>query len=405
MMRFLAFIICAVIVVSASGQNMHAKVEIPPVVKDGFYRIEIRPDVAAMLTESFANLRITGPDGSFVPYFIESNHEYSYREFIPYEIRRNEQKAGCCTELVLENTTGASITNLHLKIRNADVRKKASLAGSDDGNNWFVLKETIVFTAISNASETSEVRVVDFPLSDYRFYKLSIADSVSAPLNIIDAGYYRHVVRDGVYTPLEPKIAINQDATRQRTIIKVSFDTLQWVDRIIVNASGFPVFDREATIYSLLPQPDNKKTISSFVSRFRITHREPVIIDTEDLKAAELQISVENGDNPPLTFDAIDLQQLRRFAVAHLRSGGQYELQIGPKAMTQPNYDLQRYRDEVREVVSVIEPGAVTLATQEDEPDTTFFTREFMWIAIVAIILVLGFFSYRMVKEGGVSSK
>ncbi len=404
-MRFL-FVIIHAIAFSASAQIMHAKVEIPPVEKDGFYRIEIRPDIAAMLTGSFANLRITGPDGGFVPYFIESSHEYSYREFVPYEIRRNEPRPGCCTELVLENTTGASISNLHLKIRNADVRKKASLAGGDDGNNWFILKETIVFTSISNTSETSEVRVVDFPLSDYKFYKLWISDSLSAPLNIVDAGYYRPIVRDGVYEPLDDaKVGITQDGSHPRTLIRVSFDTLQWVDRIIVNAGGFPVFDREATIYSVYPQPDKKKIISSFVSRFRITHREQVIIDTEGLKAAELQIAIENGDNPPLTFDAIRLQQLRRFAVAHLRSGERYELQIGPETMTQPNYDLQRYRDEVREVVSIVEPGAVTFPSHEDKPDTTFFTREFMWLAIVVIILVLGFFSYRMVKEGGVSSK
>ncbi len=405
-MRLLIAIICTVVTVSGHAQNITGKVEIPPVSKDGYYQIEISPEIAAMLTGAFANLRIAGPDGSFVPYFIESNHEYSYREFIPYEIRKNETRAGCCTELVLENTSGASITNLHLKIRNADVRKQASLSGSDDGNNWFILKETIVFTSISNTSETSEVRVVDFPLSDYRYYKLRISDSVSAPLNIVDAGYYRHVVRDGVYTPLEDaKVSINQDASYPRTIVRISFDTLQWVDRIIVNASGLPVFDREAALQSLQLQADRKKTVPSFISRFRITHREPVIVDTEGLKTAELQLTIENGDNPPLRVDSIRVQQLRRFAVAHLRSGDRYELQIGPETMAQPHYDLQQYRDEVREIVAVIKPGAVTLAGQEIEPDTTFFTREFMWIAIVAIILVLGYFSYRMVKDGGMSSK
>src|SRR4029078_11611021 len=98
---------------------------------------------------------------------------------------------------------GDKINNISLQIGNAEVQKTMSLSGSNDREQWFVVKESALLSSINNTNDVSEIRLINFPMSKYAYYKIEISDKHSPPLNILNAGTYRSAATKGSYSMLK----------------------------------------------------------------------------------------------------------------------------------------------------------------------------------------------------------
>lgn len=169
----------------AFAQSYVAESALESVSRDGFYRIDLSPGLMPNVNAALSNVRIVGEKEQEVPYVLKQDVPARYTSrFKNYTIVEHERVRNCCTTLILENKEGASINNVNLFIRNADVSKEMVLTGSDDRETWYALKDRSRITAESDGRHTAAMRIVNFPLSNYRYYKISISDSNAAPLNI-----------------------------------------------------------------------------------------------------------------------------------------------------------------------------------------------------------------------------
>jgi hypothetical protein len=407
-MRNLVTALLIVVCGAATAQQYSAEAMLPSVEKDGFYRITISPEISALLTFRFANVRVTDRNGEQVPYILEEAQEISSAEFVPYTILEKEQRSGCCTNLVLENDKGSTINNLHLRIRNAEVTKRASLLGSDDRKNWFALKEQFFLSNPDNRVATSELRIVDFPLSNYRYYWLKVEDSTSAPLNIESAGYYKVSQKDAGYSSVDvARLERSESKDRRTTYLKVNFDTAQWIDRISITSNGPPLFLRNGALYNISYLPNRKNQLTEYkdyVAPVRLSHEGADVIEFSYLRSKQLLLVIENGDNPPVHVASFDVLQRERALIAYLQKGKDYWLRIGGKEMEEPVYDLPLFRSRINGKLASVTPGPLVVYDRHKEPARgLFFTREYMWFAIIGIILVLGFFTWRMLRDNAVS--
>jgi len=56
--------------------------------------------------------------------------------------------------------------------------------------------------------ETSVIKIIDFPASNYEYYEILIDDWKSNPINVLKAGFYNISVEKGKYSPVEePQIS------------------------------------------------------------------------------------------------------------------------------------------------------------------------------------------------------
>ena len=387
------------------AQTYVGEASLPPVTVDGFYRIRLTPDVVSCLTPGFANVRITDQSGKEVPYLLdEESPVFSTTSFKEYKMDQ-AVRPGCCTELVLYNPGQASINNISLQIRNAETVKDASLLGSDDQKQWYALKERFSLSQIDNRETTSEVRILDFPLSNYGFYKLIINDSTTAPLNILTAGYYDVSTVTGRYTEI-PKLefAVTENSVEKQTVVNITLDTTGLFDLMDLQLKGPAFYHRRAELYVrrwiVEKRKDSVETMD-WVESFDLTSRQASSVRLNSIRASNLVLVIDNGDNPTLEVQAVRLYQLNRYLVAWLSKDGAYKVNIGKEDLRAPTYDIGYFRDSIPSDPPQLAAAGLLLAgkTPVAESFTLFTSRNFIWVAIVGVIILLAFMTRGMLAK------
>jgi hypothetical protein len=398
------FLFLIVLHVPCPGQHFKAEASLPVVQKDAFYRILLSPDVLVHVNDQLTDIRIYDGDGKEVPYLLESEIPVTQsQEFIEYEIISKEIKPGCCTSLLLRNQKKTPIDNIHLVIKNAEAARGASLLGSDDRENWFTLIDNFRIYAPTDAPETHEIKIVDFPWSNYEFYLLKTKDSTYAPLNILSAGYFKEKTSNGKYQELRAKVTATDSVSEKKTYVRIALDALHFMDKLEVAVSGTRYYRRSATLFEKRVHVKGKSREEYYqpLRNFELTSGRTAVIELPGVRGQQFIIEVENYDNPPLTISSVKAYQLNRYLTAWLPSSDDYKMLFGNANLNAPVYDITFFKDSIPEVTSILHAKSLTLlAGKEQATSTTFFTsKAFIWVAIIGIAVVLGFMSFKLIRE------
>jgi hypothetical protein len=394
-----------VLLLPACAQEFKAtgNLETPP--SDGFYKIYLSPAEAQYTATSFNNIRVLDSKNVEVPYiFTEEKPRYLQQQFKAYEILEKKQIARSHTVLKLHNPTQASIDNISLMIRNAEVLKTARLSGSDDGTTWFAVRDQFTLNSINNPIAVNELRAIEFPLTNYTYYLLEISDSTSTPINIIKAGYYDVEFTNGLYTALsDDSLSISTETKNKRTYITIKFNSPQLIDKLELSLTGSLFFQRSGVITTkeVKRVKKNDEQYDHYQDDFIVRSGQTTVVNFDGLKTNNLTFCVENGDNPALSVNALKAYQLNRYLIAWLKKGETYTVRFGGEDQASPTYDLEYFRDSIPVQVQVLKINNVQRAKITAAPEsTTFFTsKKIIWIAIGAVIILLGFMSLKLVKE------
>ena len=383
------------------------------VKESGFHRIILTPEVSMQLNSSFSDLRLYSDEGEETPYLLSrepSVHRSTY--FKTYEITELKhikfyrRHWGNCTYLILHNPEKSKINNINLRIKNADVQKRLELSGSNDGKLWYAIKDDYVFESIYDHENTCEVKILNFPYSDYEYYRIVISDRSSDPINILEAGYYDTYAEEGRYQVIpNPQIQQWVDTLNQTTRVKVTFPGTPYADQMKFYLDGPAFFQRNAKIGKYVEVSRGrrrKKKQKQFVTLHNITlgSNRDNQIDMGLFAEKEFWIIIENRDNPPLKIDSIRARQRNTYLDAYLEEGHRYALQFGAKSMRKPNYDLGHFRDEIPKAPPLLSLGVVHSIKKHSIIPVTEPTNEvYIWIGIVVLAGILGWVSLGMVKD------
>lgn len=391
---------------SGWSQSFGVEAKLPPIEEDGFYRVFISPDVAVHLTTTFSNIRIYDNEGNEIPYLQQNEGpDSNSQEFREYTILEKKLDRGCCTSLILHNPDQNLVNSINLVVKNADVTKEAVLLGSDDQLHWFALKQRFILHPTTNSSGTSEIKIVDFPLSNYSYYSLQINDSTSAPLNILGAGYFENVIRPGKYTEVPLRNVTSTDSLKQKeTYVHFQFDTLRLIDLLKFSMKGSAYFLRRASLFVRKERALKTGALEGYYDQIReieLSSARPAVIELPGIKANDLLLVIENEDNPPLEIDYGKVYQLNRYLVSFLKKEKQYAIKIGDEKLNAPVYDLPFFKDRIPANPPIVTIGEFTvLEKRKSVPNFTFFTtKAFIWAAIVFVIVILGLMSVRLLKD------
>jgi hypothetical protein len=388
---------------AVNAQSFVSERELGAVALDGFYRIDLTPDIMPDLNRGLSNARIVDAAGKEVPYVLRQEQPSSYSQvFRPYRIVQYDKVKNCCTSIILENPDNKPINNVHLSIRNADVSKAMILTGSDDKQNWYALKSKTTLSAAGDGRNTSTIRLLDFPMSNYAYYKIDIDDSTSAPLSITAAGYFEVSTSEGKYGAVPFQWTKSDSASSKRTFVRIQFGRTQVVDRITLALKGAPYFLRKGSLLrEVKPSGRRAKPYLERVASFTVSSRQPAVIDLHAEREDAFVVEIENEDNPVLEVQSIQVDQLNRYLVAWLTKGQTYALKFGAPVLQAPRYDLVNFSDSIPADLVCIQAGpskAIEPARASESP-TLFTSRTIIWVAIVAVIGVLGTMAIRMTKE------
>lgn len=386
------------------AQEFVATGKLETVPADGFYKIFLSPAEVPYLNRLLTNVRLLDSAKQEVPYVLaEEQPVYHQRLFKEYEIESRDITPGVSTVVRLHNPQQTAINNISLLVKNADVTKRASLTGSDDGEQWFVVRENFTLYPVRNTHAVTEVRAIEFPLTNYRFYKLAISDSVSAPINILKAGWYDQSVTHGLFTRVPDSVSVSTNAQEKRTYIRLAFRKPQLVDKIELSMTGAAFFQRNGFVTTEHTRTVKKREerYTEHLENFTVRAGQTTVITFTGLQTNNLTLCIDNGDSPALTVNELKPYQLNRYLVAWLEKDHSYVIGFKTPDTAAPRYDLQYFRDSIPAQAQVLHiAGLQPVLTPAVAGDATFFTsKAIIWIAIGAVILLLGYMSLRLVRE------
>jgi hypothetical protein len=392
---------------------------------DGFYNIVIMPEIGAALKDTYADIRLLNEKNEEVPYILKREDAiFSDLRFIEYPILSNTIIHKCCTQLVVENPRKKEINNMCFVLRNSDAVKISQIAGSDDGINWFIVKQFDVFYNSYSETDTKVLTYVNFPLTDYAFYRFDITDRGywdeknweywnsdnrwTYPVNVLKVGYYETFLKEGKYVSVPAPICIQTDSIEdKKTYIRVTFKDAYTINRMRLNFVGPRYYKRTVTIATKhagkvgrKPQPYNYIPISTIeVNSYSLNE-----FNFDFFREKEFYLIIENNDNHALKLEGIETWQLTHYLKTYLEKGQKYILNYGDSLSKAPVYDLNYFVDSIPSVLPTLqvlksERNGMLPVLQIEKVEHWYENKLFVWIAIVSLILLLSFMSWKMLRE------
>jgi hypothetical protein len=378
---------------------------------DGFHSIIIDPDHSSLLNNEFSNIRIFDNEGKEISYLLRTESSISRKQlFKEYSILEKQNIEKGRTRLILSNDEKKKINNVVLVIKNADVTKEAFLYGSDDQKQWYAVKDRFYLSSTSSVDQVSELHFLNFPLIDYKYLKVEIIDSNSAPLNILSAGYYNTTAEHGLYQPIPTASIFQNDSSDKISYVHVSLNKEHFIDRLNFIIEGPRFYKRAATLYTKqieTTRREGKREVLVPVTELTLTSAEPTRIDLGSIKVKDLYLQIINEDNQPLVIKAVEAGQLRRTLIADLKKDSEYTMKIADKDLGSPDYDVKYFEDSIPAQLPVLNASAPVKISLDVEADSGRFfqSKVFIWICLGVIVVLLGYMTISMTRKVSGSEK
>lgn len=389
---------------SAAGQSFRLRAEVSTVEQSGYHRIHLPPDVVGRLNANLTDIRLYDPQQREVPYLLTRESPTPASGFVPYPLVSRTILPQVSTTYVLRNPARPPIHSLDLVIKNTNLSKKARLSGSSDARHWFGIDDDIRLTPTNSEQSTAGLRQINFPLSDYEYYRLIINDSLDAPLNVLQIGYFAKKMEAGQYDPV-PGITFTQQNSyhENRTDLQLSRSTPARLDKLSFSIPAPAKFLRRAELgYFVKFRRKRGPGGTRFepIHTFELSSADSNVVLLNGATTTGLHLRVDNEDNGPLTFGEVRAAQLTTCLTANLTARVAYQLRYSADNVGAPAYDLTYFKNTLPTSPPVVEVRPLNVDQADQSGALTFLNnRGLMWVVLGVVLVLLGVFSYRMMRE------
>ncbi len=405
MKQLYIILITSLIAISNYAQNYQWKASINEVDVSGYYKIYLDPDIISQLEHSFPDIRILDKNNNETQYILKKQKTVlNKNKKIELKITKNKhRKFKHYTEIQIENEKKYSISNLILRIVNTHNPVFVKIFGSDNLDNWYILKDNFPAVPDITDSDSTEIKIMDIPESKFKFFKVYFYDYEEKPIEITNVYYHNLEDIRAEYIQLKSPI-ISQKDTLNKTIITLEFEKPEFIDMITFRISGPEYYLRKVQMLK-------KDTISNthmknefydqLKKEFYLGSLKSNRINLYDYKAKKIEFIVENKDNQPLIFLKANAYQLKNYIVAYLNQDNKYTLIYGNEKANFPSYDLPYFKDTIPKILpetSVYNIKKINGAADKINKIWTFPTS-YLWYIIGFLLIVLLLISFKLLKE------
>lgn len=401
---WLLFMLCLPCVMY--GQKFDYEATIPPITESAYYKITLSPELLGKLRRGQQDLRIYDNSGNEQSYILSQESAISKTSlFVEYKIIEKKFGKNAISYLTFHNPNKDAIDNVSFIIKNTDVQKRARLSGSDDKKNWYIIKDDYLLHAMQSTDSISELKVLNFPSSNYQYFRLEINDRRELPINILKVGYYDHQKTLGVSTSFDCPIVYQEDSLK-KSFLKLDLSELKYFEKLNFELTGAEYYSRYAQIQTKHERINRKKKKEVFFNtiastEFNSNSRNEINLGSQSDN--EIYIEIHNKDNQPLRVTKVTASYLNQYALVKLEPQKGYRIMFGNENLRAPEYDLKNFADEVLPGATKINHNAIgslkVTETLDDKASSIFESTYFIWGVILVVGAVLGFVSLKMIKE------
>lgn len=115
----------------------------------------------------------------------------------------------------------------------------------------------------------------------------------------------------------------------------------------------------------------------------------------------KIRILIHNEDNQPLSIGKVHLKGYVHELIVRFTEDASYFLVYGNNKAKRPNYDIDRFVEKVPKDLKTLELGnELKIEKDRVQPKSPLFENmTWLWVIMGLIMLVLGWFSVKMMKK------
>lgn len=375
-------------------------------VNHQWHKLPLPDSIFGKVSGNLADFRIYGlgsnNDTIEVPYLLRIHSEKINSTAINFDIvnaSHNHNGYYYTFEMPVE----LAIDQIKLEFEEKNFDWKIELQGSQRQQEWYTLVNDYRILSIKNELTDYEFTTIALPSSKYRFFRLLIKSDKKP--NLIAAQIFDNEIMDGEYKSYPVKeVKILGNPTERTT--EITLDLSQPVPISTISLRVREQFDyyRPITISYI---NDSIKTDKgwkyNYTSLFSgtLSSLEENSFDFPSTIVKKMKITVHNGDNQPLTYPSIDVKgSLHELVARFTTEATHYYLTYGNSRASLPTYDIAQFSVNIPDTLTSLKLGLEqeVKKTPLAENSSIFKNKAWLWGIIALIIIVLGGFSFNMIK-------
>lgn len=390
------------------GQGHRVEGKINPISKSGLHRIAVPNDVRSFSAMDLRDFRIRDAKGIEVPYYLEPSGKYNtivVSNFSAFEMISKTKIKDTSSTYIFKNPY-TEIDRAVLLIANYEGYKTYRVEGSNDQNQWFGIVNRGQLSQINNPTNTEIYKVINFPKSKYKYFKLVFDDLHSLPVFLIDIGEAKtETVNTVPLTMQEISMkTVTIEDTEQTTQIVIEFEKPELIDEIRLEIIAPDFYNRTAKLFAKREREVKQKTenYKQQLATFAIRSDEPLVLKVPKFKEEKIYLEIDNKDNPKLEFTKLTFLQTPIYVVVALKEGESYKVTTGDSTLNYPDYDLLDVTNTEKQILPIAEITDITYTKPDTElkvSDSFWQQSWFMWCCITVAALIITYFAFSLLKD------
>ncbi len=294
-----------------------------------------------------------------------------------------------------------SVNYLDLDFEEKNFNAYVKFEGSNDQKEWFELVNRQRILSIQNQDLDFESLSLNFPLTNYHFLRATISSDKKLTFN--EATFRKKEITKGKFLNIKPITKLTQDKKNKQTISEITFPEYQPVSKLSININQEGDYYRSFSLEVLRDssQSPNKAWQYYYEPVFSgvLTSIEFNKFEFDAITAKKLKLTVNNADNAPLKIDGINFDGPRVELLTKLNPGENF-LFYGNSLINAPSYDLVHFENQIPDSLSIIQlEKEEKLSPEKEKVSPLLENKIWLWIAMGAIIALLGFATLRMMSK------
>lgn len=370
-------------------------------VEDQWHRLEIGPEVLSKLSEGMNDIKVIGitPENDTIEaaYLLRSTADKEDRVELRFNLLNQSSKNGKYY-YTLENKESETINLIDLGFEKANFTYSAKLEGSQDQKEWYNIIEEQVLVSIKNDLTNYQFCKLDFPTSNYPYYRIEVSSDENPGL--IYARTIRKQREEGISVSYEPEWFSMLDEQYQATEVIFDLESPQPIHETSLKIADTFDFYRPIEISYLV---DSFETEKGWKYNYRniyegtLSSLEKASFDFKQQKAKRFRLRIKNGANPPLEIAQLTARAYKFYLLIRFTEEADYYLSYGNENAPKVSYEIDQFEDQIPNDLKELSLGREVKISSEAEEEKALFENElWLWLIIGTIILLLGWFSFKM---------
>ncbi len=383
----------------AEGFQYQRKLENPSAV---WHKI-ILPDAAlAKMNSDFSDIRIVGDNGSVeAPFLLKKSESQISETEIPFKMI-NVSSKNSEYFYTFELSQAKQINQIKLNFEQENFDWRVDLEASNNQVEWFSVVENARILSIKNNQTDYQFTQINFPDSKFQFYRIKIKSEEQPEL--IEAKIWE----------LKKNEALLNDAKiiGQKTEIDAQKNTVIFLE--IANTAAIASVNLQVGNRFDYYRPIKIEVLKDSVRTEKGWHFNYETIANETLSSLDknafltgntfgkkLKITIENGNNQPLKIEKVSVKTAVYYLLARFTEKANYSLFYGNKKASQPHYDIENFEQNIPKNITTLQLQNEQLNNNYSvvSQSVLFENKIWLWILMGIIIIVIGYFSLKMLRE------